>query len=198
LVQLCPSTVMLLTEQTVAIALAALPVFLIARKHLGSPRAALGFSLAYLLYPPVQWLTLNEFHPVALACPLLLYAFWYLDEDRLVPFAVFAVLAAASKEEVGLVIAGMGLWYALAHGRRAAGGAIALLGAAASVIAIEVVVPHFNGAASNFYSRYTDVGGSPGGVVKTLFTHPLRVLKTAFDGRGLHYLGQLLVPLGGL
>ena len=30
---------------------------------------ALGFALAYLLYPAVQWLTLNEFHPVALALP---------------------------------------------------------------------------------------------------------------------------------
>ena len=35
--------------------------------------------------------SLNEFHPVAFACPLLLYAFWYLDEDRLVPFALFAL-----------------------------------------------------------------------------------------------------------
>ena len=32
------------------------PVFLLARKHLGSERAGLGFALAYLLYPPTQWL----------------------------------------------------------------------------------------------------------------------------------------------
>ena len=55
---------------------------------------ALGFALAYLLYPATQWVTLSEFHPVALACPLLLFAFWYLDEDRLVPFAVFAASRA--------------------------------------------------------------------------------------------------------
>ena len=58
---------LLLVVQALAIALGALPVFWLARKHLGSERAALGFSLAYLLYPAVQWLTLNEFHPVALA-----------------------------------------------------------------------------------------------------------------------------------
>ena len=85
-----PSPAMLLAAQAVAIALGALPVFWLARKHLGSEQAALGFALAYLLYPAVQWLTLNEFHPVALACPLLLFAFWYLDEDRLGPFALFA------------------------------------------------------------------------------------------------------------
>ena len=68
----------------------------------------------------MQWLTLNEFHPVALACPLLLYAFWYLDEDRLAAFAIFAVLAALTKEEIPLVIAG--------HGRLVRGLAAAVAG----------------------------------------------------------------------
>src|SRR5207244_2560814 len=74
-----PSPDVLLVAQAVAIALGGLPVFWLARKHLGSERAGLGFALAYLLYPATQWLALNEFHPVALACPLLLFAVWYLD-----------------------------------------------------------------------------------------------------------------------
>ena len=79
---LWPSPAMLLTVQAGAVALGALPVFWLARKHLASERAALGFALAYLLYPAVQWLTLNEFHPVALATPFLLFALWYLDEGN--------------------------------------------------------------------------------------------------------------------
>ena len=75
-----------------------------------------GFALAYLLYPATGWLTLNEFHPVALATPLLLFAFWYLDEDRLLPFTAFAIAAAACKEEIALVVAGLGIWYALMTG----------------------------------------------------------------------------------
>ena len=38
-------------------------------RHVGSERAGLAFGLVYLLYPATEWLTLNEFHPVALACP---------------------------------------------------------------------------------------------------------------------------------
>src|SRR5256886_13775193 len=144
-----PSPSMLLTVQATAIALGALPVFWLARKHLGSERAALGFALAYLLYPAVQWLTLNEFHPVALATPLLLFAFWYLDEDRLVPFAVCAALACACKEEIPLVVAGFGIWYALSHRRAAAGAAIAAAGVAWAGLAIGVVIPHFNNGASS-------------------------------------------------
>jgi uncharacterized membrane protein len=193
-----PSVNMLLTAQALAVALGALPVFWLARKHVGSERAGLGFALAYLLYPATGWLTLNEFHPVALACPLLLFAFWCLDQERWLPFAAFAIAAATTKEEIPLVIAGFGVWYAVTRRRWWLGGTIAAVGIAASAVAVEIVVPHFNGAASNFYSRYTSVGGSPGGVFRTAFTHPLRLVEKIFGVRGLHYLGELLVPLGGL
>ena len=194
-----PSPDMLLVAQAVAVAAGAFPVFALARKHLSSERAALGFAFVYLLLPAVEWLTLNEFHPVALACPLLLFAFRYLDDDRLVPFAVFALLAAAAKEEVALVVAGFGVWYGIARRRQEAGAAVVAAGAAWFAVAVGVVVPHFNhGSTSSFYSRYRDVGGSPGGVLRTAVTHPGRLLGKAFDERGLRYLADLAVPLAGL
>jgi uncharacterized membrane protein len=192
-----PSPDALLVTQAAAIALGALPVFWLARKHLGSERAALGFALAYLLYPPTQWLTLNEFHPVALACPLLLFAFWYLDEGRLLPFAVLALIAATTKEEIAFVVAGLGVWHAFAHGRRVQGAAIAAVGAALAVIAIEIVIPHFNRAGtSSFFTRYSEVGSTPGGIVHTALTDPWKIVTTAFTERGLGYLARMLLPLG--
>jgi uncharacterized membrane protein len=190
-----PDPSLLLVAQAAIVALGALPVFWLARKHLGSPRAALGFALAYLLYPPVQWLVLDDFHAVALACPLLLFAFWYLDEGRLGAFAVVAVLAVLTKEEVGFVIAGLGLWYALARGRRREGVVIAAAGTAVSLLAILAVLPAFSDGESDFYRRYGEVGGSPGGIAETLLTDPLHMLEVAFDGRGLGYLARLLAPL---
>ncbi|HEU5277503.1 MAG TPA: DUF2079 domain-containing protein [Gaiellaceae bacterium] len=196
---LWPSPDMLLVVQAVVIALGAVPVFRLARKHLGSARAGLGFALAYLLYPATGWLTLNEFHPVALATPFLLFAFWYLDEDRLLPFALFALAAAACKEEIPLVVAGFGIWYALARRRVLAGTAIAAVAGLWAAVAIAVVIPHYNaGAESDFYGRYSEVGGSAGGIVKTLFTHPLRIAEAAFSARDLHYLLDLVAPLAGL
>ena len=59
-----------------------------------SPRrlahAALGLALAYLLYPATQWLVLDDFHPVALATPLLLAAWDFLDAGQLAAFALAA------------------------------------------------------------------------------------------------------------
>jgi uncharacterized membrane protein len=192
-----PSPDSLLVSQAVAVALGAVPVFWLARKHLDSERAGLGFALAYLFYPPTQWLTLNEFHPVALACPLLLFAFWYLDEDRLIPFALFALAAVTTKEEVGFVVAGLGIWYALARRRRIEGALIAVAGVAVSAFAIELVIAHFNRAgSSSFFSRYNEVGGSPRGILRTAVTDPWKIVTSAFTGRGLGYLAELLVPLG--
>jgi uncharacterized membrane protein len=193
-----PSPDVLLVSQAIAVALGALPVYRLANKHLGSARAGLGFALAYLVYPPTQWLTLNEFHPVALATPLLLYAIWFLDEDRLLPFVVCAALAATTKEEIALVVAGLGIWYAFAHGRRPTGAAIAAAGVAVSLVAIEVVIPHFNRAGtSSFFTRYSEVGSTPGGIVHTAVTDPLKLVTTAFTGRGIGYVARLVLPLAG-
>ena len=192
-----PSPEALLVAQAVALALGALPVFWLARKHLDSERAGLGFALAYLLFPATQWVALSEFHPVALACPLLLFAFWFLDEDRLLPFAICAALACTTKEEIPLAVAGLGLWYALARRRRVAGIAIAIAGVGLAAFALGVV-EHFNDGGSPFAGRYEEVGGSPTGILRTLATDPLTIGQALFDWDGLTYLLAVLVPLAFL
>ena len=196
---LWPSPDLLLVAQAVAVALGAVPVFLLTRKHLGGDWAGLGFALVYLLYPPTQWLVVDDFHPVALATPLLLGAIWYLDEDRLLPFALCAGAACLTKEQIGLVVAVLGIWHAVAHGRRRAGLVILIAGTLVAVVATAIVVPHYApGGGSPFAGRYDAVGGSPAGIVKTGIVHPLRLVQAATEHRDLTYLRDLLAPLGGL
>lgn len=196
---LWPDPELLLVTQAFAVALGALPVFLLARKHLGSEWAGAGFALTYLLYPPTQWLVLDDFHPVAFATPLLLTAIWFLDEERLLPFAIAAALACLTKEQVGLTVAVLGLWFAVRHGRGRAGGVIAALGATVALAATAIVVPRYApGGGSPFAHRYDAVGGSPAGILETALTHPLRLLEAAFQSRDLGYLKHLLLPLLGL
>jgi uncharacterized membrane protein len=196
---LWPSPSLLLVVQAGAVALGAVPVFLLARKHLGSDWAGLGFALVYLLYPPTQWLVVDDFHPVALATPLLLGAIWYLDEDRLLPFALCAGAACLTKEQIGLVVAMLGVWHAVAHGRRRAGAVIAVAGALVAIVATAVIVPRYApGSGSPFAGRYEAIGGTPAGIVRTAALHPVRVLQAALEHRDLTYLRNLLVPLAGL
>jgi len=177
---LWPDPELLLVVQAVAVASGALPVFWLARKHLGSggvgtDGAAAALAVTYLLSPPAQWLTVSDFHPVALACPLLLFAWWHLDQSRLWVFAVLAAAAIATKEHVGLTVAAIGVWYAVRHRAPKTGAGIAAAAGAAALVAALVLVPHFAPAGvSAFASRYE----SP-----------------SFDGRDLSYLASLLLPL---
>ena len=193
-----PSPLALAAVQVVAVALGALPLYWLARLRLGSERVAAMLALAYLAYPWTAWAAVDLFHPVCLAIPLLLFCVWFLERDRLVPFAVCATLTAATGELMGLVVAALGIWYALARGRRMAGAAIACAGVGWSLIALRVVVPAFADGPSLFYGAYEHVGGSPWGVVHTAFTDPLRIVSAATGGGDLLYLFLLAAPLGGL
>ena len=84
----------------------------------GTPRL---LALAYLAYPWMAWVAMDGFHPLTLAIPLLLFGIWFLDSDRLLPFASVRVAAATCGELVGVWIAALGLWYAFARGRRRCG-----------------------------------------------------------------------------
>ena len=193
---LWPDASLLLVCQAVAVATGAAPVYFLGRKHLGSDWAAAGFALAYLLHPATQWLALDDFHLVALATPLLLWGFWFLDEDRLLPFALVALGACMTKEEIGLVVAAMGLWYALRPGRRRAGALIASAGLLLTVIAFAIVIPHYSiSGSSRFEGRYSAVGGSPSGILETAVTDPGTILSAATQSRDVAYLADLLLPL---
>jgi uncharacterized membrane protein len=193
---LWPDASLLLVCQAAAVATGAVPLYLLGRKHLDSDWAAAGFALAYLLYPATQWLALDDFHAVALATPLLLWGFWFLDEDRLVPFAAVALAACLTKEQIGLVVAAMGLWYMLRPGRRWAGALIAAAGLAVTALAFAVVIPHYSiSGSSRFEGRYSAIGGSPSGILETAVTDPGRIVAAVTHGRDFAYLAELLLPL---
>jgi uncharacterized membrane protein len=190
-----PSPLMLALAQVAVVALGALPVFWLGRRHLGSERHAGVLALAYLTYPWVATSAVGAIHPVTFAITFLLFAVWALDSDRLVPFAFFAALTMSTGELMGLPILGLGVWYALARGRRLAGSLIAFAGLAWSLLAVHVIVSHFRGDDSVYYGFYDEVGGSPAGVVRTLFTDPGAVLGALTEAHDFVYLVWLGLPL---
>jgi uncharacterized membrane protein len=196
------SPVLLLVLQVLAVASGALPVFWLARKHLESPRAGAHFALAYLLYPATQATALTDpssFHPVAFAVPLILFAVWFLDEDRLVAFSVCALLAATTKEEIPLAVGCLGIWYAVRKGRRMFGLGLFTVGLGITFFNFLWVIPHFSPTGGNpFAARYAAVGGTPEGMVEKLFTDPSAFVHAVATGHKVGYLALLLLPFLGL
>jgi uncharacterized membrane protein len=186
-----PSPQLLLTVQAIALAAGALPIFWLGRKHLRTERDAALIAGAYLLCPTIGWNAVSDFHAVALAVPLLLFAIWYLDESRFLPFAATAVPAMLCQEQVGLLVGCLGRWYAWRSRRISVGLTIAVLGFGVSLLDFLVVLRHFSGG-SPFSARF---GGSPTSIVNDLFTHPLR-LAQQIDAHDLSGL-LLAIPVLG-
>jgi uncharacterized membrane protein len=190
-----PEPEVLIVGQAAALAAGLYPVIRLALKHTGSRVLAALLGAWYLAFPWMLWNAVNDVHPVTLAIPLLLYAIWFLDEHHLGRFALVAALALLCGELVGLTLAALGVWYALAHGRPRVGAAIALAGTAWTALCLLVIVPHFNdGRSSRFYSLFESVGGSPTGLLKTLFTDPGVVLAEITTSADATYVLLLLVP----
>jgi len=188
--------------QVLALASGALPVFWLARKHLGSARAGAHFAFAYLLYPATQFnaFTLDSgFHAVSFAVPLLLYGVWFLDEDRLIAFSVVALLAFTTKEELPLAVGCLGIWYAVRKGHRLFGFGVFAAGLAVTLFNFFWLIPHFSpSGADPFAGRYTAVGGTPRGIAHKLFTDPTAFVHAAATSHKAVYLVLLLVPFLGL
>lgn len=194
------SPLLLLVLQALAVASGALPVFWLARKHLSS-RAAAHFAFAYLLFPATQFNTFTSvgFHAVSFAVPLLLYAIWFLDEDRLIAFSAVALLACTTKEEIPLAVGCLGIWYAVRRGRRLFGLSVFVTGLGVTLFNFLWLIPHFSPTGADPYAgRYRGVGGTPQGIAHKLVSDPMAFLHAVATGPKALYLGLLFVPFIGL
>ncbi len=187
---------LLLVAQTLIVASGALPVYWIGRRWLRDWRVAAACAGAYLLYPPLQWAVIFDFHPVTLATPLLMWCIWAIEEDRPVWLAVFASLSLITKEEVGLAIAGLGLWVLLRHRRTRMAALLIAGGLVWTVLCVAVITPHFaSGGASPFIARYGELGTSPGAIARSIVMHPVHTVQLLVSAGRRTYLLQLLAPV---
>ena len=192
---LWPSPLSLAFAQIAVVSLGALPVFWLGRRHLQDERTAGLLALAYLAYPWIATSAVSLIHPVTFAITFLLFCIWFLDTERFLLFAVFAALAMSTGELMGLPIAALGIWFAVARRRRLEGALVALAGAAWTFAAVYFIVPHFAGGDSIFYGFYDHVGGSPQGVLRTLVEEPGTVLRALFESHDVIYVIWLGLPL---
>jgi uncharacterized membrane protein len=186
----------LLIVQSAALASGALPVYWLARQQLHSPAFAALFVGLYVGYQPLRNLNVFDFHAIALATPLLLFACWFLEQRRYVWFGVCLLAALGCKEEVAAIVVIFGVYLAINHKKRLAGGLLALSGAALFFLLIEVIIPHYRQAPFVFVERYSYLGDSVSAIVRTLLTRPLYVAQHVFTEPKFRYIFRVFGPLG--
>ena len=191
----------LLVFQTLALASGSLPVFLLTRKIIPQwPLLAALMATAYLLAPALIGLNIFDFHPVALATPLLLYALLALEYKHYAWFLIACILAACTKEDVPLAVAMLGILVIWKYKLPRLGLTLLVGGALWSLIAFKIIIPHFYPGvqANNFWYRYEELGSSPGAAILNLFVRPWVFFSLFFTLDRLYYLLSLVRGAGFL
>jgi len=103
-----PYTVLIL--QSLAVASGALPVFWLGRDVFKDASVGFTFASLYLLFPAIQNANLCDIHGVTFAAPFLAFSFYFLYRKKIGLFALFSILALASREDSALILGMMGVY----------------------------------------------------------------------------------------
>ena len=143
----------LLIGQAIVLGLGALAVFLISRKILKQDLISLIFSLLYLLYFPIQRVSLFDFHAVTLSTTFFLFALYFnlVNKNKLYFFFIF--LALLTKENIGLVVIFLGLYLTFVKKQKRLGVITSLTGLIFFVSTVYFIIPYFRGT-EHFATKY--------------------------------------------
>ena len=164
----------LLIAQGVLFALAIPPLWAYTRRQLG-PGAAYFVAVAYALSLPVMAAVVFDFHEVAFVPVLTAIMVERFDKGSRWGGIAAAVGLLLVKEDMGLLVAGFGVYLLLTRRRWTGLGFIAG-GLAATWVATHVLIPAFGGSAT-FYWAYSQFGATPGSAALNMITHPLHALR---------------------
>jgi uncharacterized membrane protein len=181
----------LLVAQAVLFALAIPPLWVFARRAFGGGHravvAAYLVSVAYLLSWPIAAALNFNFHEVAFAPVLTAVALERLQAGRLRTALIALAALLLVKEDMGLLVAGIGLYLAVARPRvvprqRLVAMALIAAGIADTALATYVLIPAFGGR-SDYYWAYTALGSNASQAAQHLITHPASSLELLITPR---------------
>ena len=190
----------LLVLQSVALALGAWPVFLLARdrfahdKTISGRAAPLLFGLTWLANPFLQNINLFEFHLLPFALTPLLFALLAYRRENKKAFLLWTVLALLCREDVALVVMAIALlawiekksqWWKITP---------FAIGAIWFIIAMKLIGHFAPGGSYKFTIYYAWLGNSLPRVVLGALAHPIVVAKHIVTLANVEMVVGFLMP----
>jgi uncharacterized membrane protein len=191
------SPLMLLYLQTIALAAGAFGIYRIASQNLPEWLAT-ALSVVYLLYPPLIYLNLYEFHPIALAVPLLIWMLCFYHETRFTPFLGCMVLSLMCQENVALIILAFSFCALLDRRRGKWFWTPFVSGLVYFCVVVLAVMPRLNNNTIQFGRLYNHLGNSPSEILCNSLLHPIRFACYMLEPAKLMFVNSLLSPLAYL
>ena len=194
---LLPDARTALALQTLAVALAAMPLYLLGRER-GHPWLGVAAGAAYLAHPATQNMALFDFHVDTIAATGLLFALWAAEARRWRLLLACCALVMLCKENFAITTAWLGLWL-IASRQPLIGALIAATSVAWFLVATQLLVPALIGQDSSLHvSRFAQYGDSLPAIALFALTNPLVVLGDLLAPGAGFYLLALLAPFAFL
>ncbi len=195
LLRVLPPAGTLIVLQSVVLALAVVPIWRIARGpanlRIG---AASALMAAYALHPSVHDLNLAGFHPEASAVPALMAAYLLARSDRWWWVAALCTVVVASRADLGLAVAALGL-VLVGEDRRTEGWSMATAGVVWFLVMAFVVQPLLGDGDYPHLTAFVAYGDGPVGILLGMVADPLGLLGDVLARDGFEKLLLLLAPV---
>ncbi len=191
---------LLIALQAILLTSGAVPLYYLARTRLDDSVASLTITLAYLLYLPLHYVTLDGFHASALMVPFLLWAWHAAEQGRWRNYYLAVGIALLCRVDAALVLLGMGAYFSLrgTWQSRRHGVATLLLGLAWIALDFGLVSPWARGIYGPGTNELSSERYGELGVAWALLSHPQDALRALLGREKLQTLVDLIATLGGI
>ncbi|MBE6696726.1 MAG: DUF2079 domain-containing protein [Ruminococcaceae bacterium] len=199
---LFPSPITLQILQAIVIYSGIIPIVLIARKRGISTRITSIIALLYAAYPAISAGTFYDLHENCFLVPLLLWVFYFYEQKKYIPLAIFSVLTLLVKEDAFIYLVIFALYLLISEKNLKIGLPIAIVPVIYFVVVSTLMQEYGTGIMSGrFGNMIYDSEDGLLGVIKTILLNPGYTLSQIFatsanNTNKLKYLIQLLLPLG--
>jgi uncharacterized membrane protein len=191
----------LLVLQGVLVSAAAVPIYLITKRRLGSPWAGVVFAYAYLIHAPMHGPVFYDFHDLTLAPFWIAWVIYFYEVEKKGWLIAFWICALLVREDTSAVLAA-GCMFHLVSGKRVRW---ALVGGALSAVYFVLVkfwiMPlHRTWSEANSFTWIFVSLIPPGesgfsGVLRTIASNPIFTFNSLLEQDKLTYIVKMMGPV---
>ncbi|MDL2233435.1 DUF2079 domain-containing protein [Ruminococcaceae bacterium OttesenSCG-928-L11] len=196
---LFPTPVTLLIGQAVVLASGVIPLFLLCRHFKLSNVTGVAISALYVLLPSTISGCFFYLHENKFLTPLLLWLFYWVEKNKLVPTIVFAFLVMIVKEDAPVYVAILALYLLLSRTDIKKGALLMALSVLYFLFVTHYLANYGDGVMNYRYENYIyDESDSLFTVIKAVILNPIYVFAQSFTEEKFRFVLQMLVPLAFL
>jgi uncharacterized membrane protein len=195
LYKIAPSVGWLFSIQAIALSIAGLPLWWLARSYGLARSQATTMVVVYLLQPIVFNINLFDFHPEVMAIPAIFGAILAARHQWFWRFFLLLGMTLLCRDSLSLNVTALGIWLLLFEKQRIYGLVALVMGASWFVIATQVIIPHFRPGGVEAIGRYGALGNSLSQILLACLTRPNLVIAQLLTGQNLGYFALLFAPV---